>query len=238
MIKGTATVKKPIKYLGDSKFEITLTDLTANDVNELLATNGTRIAYRFNGAMEFGGELREEPENGQLYDVVGGVVENVRSEEPEDEPEGEDDQPDCSTCAHLIDWPEENDPEKTTKECELGMDENGETICDQYEPIIDIGADDGEPEEESCEKCTLFGDTACSYPDRNEPCEYYKTEEEAEEKAEEVEEESCETCKHKDNVEECPFNSSIDNTPCGQYQSKKEQEPEEAEEETEEEVNA
>lgn len=186
LIKGTATVKKPIKYLGDSKFEITLTDLTANDVNDLLATNGSRIAYQFNAAMEYGGEIREEPESGRLYDVVGGVVENVRSVETDEEylPDEEDtDGPDCSTCGHLIDWPDENNPDTTVKKCELGLEED---TCDKYEPIIDIGAEDGElgeVEEESCEKCALKAESLCMYPDRGEPCEYYKPTEEAREEA-------------------------------------------------------
>lgn len=185
MITGTAEVKKGVKYLGDSKFELTLTNLTTNDIEELLGTNGTRVAYQFNAAMKYGGETRKEPESGKLYNVVNGVVESVRDEEPEEESEDEDDQPDCSTCVHLEDWPNEDDneedPEKMKKECELGMNEDGETICDLYEPIIDIGDDDGEPEEseegeeESCETCTWNGDPDCPYPDRHELCEQYKT---------------------------------------------------------------
>jgi len=154
MITGSATVKKPIKFLGDSKFELTLTGVTADDFGALLATLGNKIVYHFNAAYETRGEVREEPQSGTLYNVVNGVVEGVRpanQEETEEEDLGEpieesDQECPCPTCTHLVDWPDDSDPEKTTKTCEVGLNPED---CDKYDPIVMIGAgEDGEEEPE------------------------------------------------------------------------------------------
>lgn len=181
MIKGSAEVKKGIKYLGGDKFELTLTNVSTNDVMDLLAVNGTRIAYVFNGAMETRGEVREEPQNGKLYNVVNGVVEvppaNTEDEEENEQPIEEDEMGcPCPTCTHLTGEPDDADPNKMVNVCEMDRFDGcfkckgegcpGGIICPEYDPIADLGADEGEPEEpkQDCQKCVFKDATECPFP--------------------------------------------------------------------------
>jgi DNA-directed RNA polymerase subunit RPC12/RpoP len=79
MLVGHGLIKKKsVKYLGDGKFELIITEVEPSDISELLAFSGQYVNFQLGKTIKSGDSFKDQPESGRLFTADGnGVVQKV-----------------------------------------------------------------------------------------------------------------------------------------------------------------